>query len=410
MHSIPLVLLDFLSVSHAFPGFEITEPPSPADLEALCAAQAHAARALGQLDATLAWCPPDLHPILAARLIRETLVSALRQEGHPFTDARFHAWFAGLVPLSDEPLQFGLAPRALATTLLAEISRSRWTPLADAALGFEKACLALRDPDSAPAIEAAQAAIDEAQALVAALDPAPLPFAALAALHRAIRQSPRFAPAERATETITLGTRPVVINRPRPPSPRWAIELAFGGYLHASGAHGTALPLNGLIRLDTVRAADGDDNPAHAAIIQAKALRDVLDHLNDMVAEVRDTRQHLVDRYRAKRANSRAPQLYGLLAGFGPLRSSQIEAVLGVTRLGVRKMLAALSDVGDLAIETLSGVKLYSVTLGRPPVASAPLADEPGRFSSETIEGYDEALARIDALLARYNDRSDSQT
>lgn len=123
--------------------------------------------------------------------------------------------------------------------------------------------------------------------------------------------------------------------------------------------------------------------------------------------EARDTRQHLADRYRAKRANSRVPQLYGLLAGFGPLRSSQIEAVLGVTRLGVRKMLDALSEAGDLAIETLSGVKLYSVTRGRPPVVSAPLADEPGRFSGEAIEDYDAALARIDALLARYDDRSD---
>lgn len=86
-----------MTASHAFLGYGITEPPSLADLEALSTAQAHAARALGQLDAALAWCPPDMHPILASRLIRETLISALRQEGHLFTDARFHAWFAGLV-------------------------------------------------------------------------------------------------------------------------------------------------------------------------------------------------------------------------------------------------------------------------------------------------------------------------
>lgn len=391
---------------HAFPGFETSKPPSLANLEALGTAQAQASFALGVLDTALTWCPSDIHTILAARLIRETLISALRQEGHLFTDARFYAWFAGLIPLSDEPLQFALAPRALATTLLAELTRSRWAPLTDAALGLEKACLALRDPDSAATVETAQAAIDEAAALVAALEPAPLPFAALAALHRGIGQSPRFAPSERATETITLANRQIVIERPRPPSPRWAIELAFGAYLHATGAHSAALPLNGLIRLDTLPAAN-DESPAHAAIVQAEALRDILEHLNGLVVEARDTRQHLADRYRAKRANSRVPQLYGLLAGFGPLRSSQIEAVLGVTRLGVRKMLDALSEAGDLAIETLSGVKLYSVTRGRPPVVSAPLADEPGRFSGEAIEDYDAALARIDALLARYDDRSD---
>ena len=200
-----------------------------------------------------------------------------------------------------------------------------------------------------------------------------------------------------------------MIERPRPPSPRWAIECAFGAHLQATGAHGAALPLNGLIRLDTVRAADVNDNPAHAAIIQAEALRDVLDHLNGLVDEAARTRKGLADRYRAKRTNSRAQQLYGLLSGFGPLRSSQIEAVLGATRLGVRTMLTTLAEAGDLAIETLSGVKLYSVTRSRPPVPPPALADEPGRFSSDAIEDYDAALAQIDALLARHDVRSDDQ-
>ena len=103
-------------------------------------------------------------------------------------------------------------------------------------------------------------------------------------------------------------------------------------------------------------------------------------------------------------------QLYGLLSGFGPLRSSQIEAVLGATRLGVRTMLAALSAEGDLGVETLSGVKLYSVTRTRAPLAPSALSEEPGHFSSEALEDYDAALAQIDALLARYDDRSDGES
>lgn len=70
-------------------------------------------------------------------------------------------------------------------------------------------------------------------------------------------------------------------------------------------------------------------------------------------------------------------------------------------------MLAALSQANDLAVETMSGVKLYSVTRDRPPVPPVALSDEPGRFSSEAIDDYDAALARIDALLARYDGRSD---
>ena len=70
-------------------------------------------------------------------------------------------------------------------------------------------------------------------------------------------------------------------------------------------------------------------------------------------------------------------------------------------------MLAALSQAGDLAVETLSGVKLYSVTRTRAPIAPSARTDEPGHFSSEAIEDYDAALAKIDALLARYAHRSD---
>jgi hypothetical protein len=153
----------------------------------------------------------------------------------------------------------------------------------------------------------------------------------------------------------------------------------------ATGAHGAALPLNGLIRLDTVRAADVDDNPAHAAIVQAEALRDVLEHLYSLVAKARDTRRWPIATVRSGRI--RVPQLYGLLASFGPLRSSQIEAVLGVTRLGVRKMLEALSEAGDLAIETVSGVKLYSVTRGRPSVPH-----RPGRRTEPVFQRGDRGL------------------
>jgi hypothetical protein len=110
------------------------------------------------------------------------------------------------------------------------MTRSRWTPLADAALGLEKACLALRDPDSAAAVETAKAAIDEAAAWSRRSSRPP-------PLHRSRRPPPRHRPepalrsAERTTDTIALANRQVVIERPRPPSPRWAIECAFGAHL-----------------------------------------------------------------------------------------------------------------------------------------------------------------------------------
>jgi hypothetical protein len=79
------------------------------------------------------------------------------------------------------------------------MTRSRWTPLADAALGLEKACLALRDPDSAAAVETAKAAIDEAAALVAALEPAPSPSPL---------SPPSTAPSARARASLPPSGRP----------------------------------------------------------------------------------------------------------------------------------------------------------------------------------------------------------
>lgn len=70
---------------------------------ALSAAEVEALLALGRFDGGLrASDSPTLH-LLAARLLRTTLIAALRQEGHVFTDTRFHAWFAGVVTLSDQP-------------------------------------------------------------------------------------------------------------------------------------------------------------------------------------------------------------------------------------------------------------------------------------------------------------------
>lgn len=395
-----LFFLDFIVHHPDILPFPDPDPLSARPMEALCTAQSEAAQALGRLDGLLRFCPPEPLPLLAARIIRETLTAALRQEGHQFTDARFHAWFAGLVPLSDDALQFAPAPRGIVTALLQELSHNRWAPLADAATGLEAALLAIREAGDASARATAEGALAEAHALVRALDPAPLPFPSLAALHRAIDQSPRFAQAERATDTIAFDNIQFVVERPRPPSPRWAIELVFGEHLHAANLVSAALPLPGLVRLDTVQDETGDE-PVLGAIRQSEALRDALLHLVQTIDEVARYHAGLAARYSGHRSNARAPRLCGLLTGFGPLRSAQIEPLLGATRLGVRTMLKALAGTGDLAVATIAGVKLYSVRHSQTPSPAASSAGDRDRFSSEAIDAYEAATARIDAVLAR---------
>ena len=119
--------------------------PGELDPEGAYAAQIAAAMALGRLDgAVRASAAPTLR-VFAARLLRDMLTSALRQEGHAFTDIRFHAWFAGLVTLSDEPPRLARPPRALAEAMLTELTHSSWEPLATLATRLLPALLAPTD-------------------------------------------------------------------------------------------------------------------------------------------------------------------------------------------------------------------------------------------------------------------------
>lgn len=81
----------------------------------------HAALALGRLDGALRYMPASAGRILAARRLRQTLLDALHQEGHAFSDQRFAAWFAGLLPLvdpADRPTADLRPPRAMVAALL----------------------------------------------------------------------------------------------------------------------------------------------------------------------------------------------------------------------------------------------------------------------------------------------------
>lgn len=71
----------------------------PPEAEECLAAEPQAALALGRLDGALIGLSAAAQPIIAGRVLRAILTSALRQAGHAFTDARFAAWMAGLTPL-----------------------------------------------------------------------------------------------------------------------------------------------------------------------------------------------------------------------------------------------------------------------------------------------------------------------
>ncbi|NML95134.1 hypothetical protein [Novosphingobium olei] len=372
----------------------------PSDVPAL---ETQALLALGRLDGALSVARPRTLRLLAGQQLRTLLIAALRQEGHSFTDPRFHAWCAGLVTLSDAPPRDLRAPRAVCEAILTELAHSSWEPLAALAARFSAALLAPQDheggaPDAETGHAAAHSLVTAARDLIAALEPSPLPLPALAQLHRALNGHIRFAPPERAPMPISLGPMRLTVERAALPSPRWSLEMLWGEHWRAAGLVAHALPFPGLIRLDAV---PGAAEPGDARILVTRALREVAQSLFDQLGEADQRARRIADLQPGRRRTSRAPALLELLAGFGPLRSAQIETLLGATRLGVRAMLAALGDIGVLERTTVAGVRLYAADLSARP---APDTSEPAAgfaFSSAALGEYNAAMADIDALLAR---------
>ena len=370
--------------------------------------EAEALLALGRLDGALRAARPATLRLFALRLLRDLLVAVLRQEGHAFTDHRFHAWFAGVATLSDLPPRLDRPPRVLCEAVLTELTHSSWELLAELAARFQAALLAPGDhigSDLADetARQDAHAIIAAAHDLIVGLAPSPHPLSAVACLHRAAGEHVLFAPPERAPEPIAMGSIRLTVERAGTPSPRWALEMLWGEHWHSAGLLAHALPFPGLIRLDALRT----DTPSHpwepdeAPTIVATALRDVAQGLWCNLTEADQLPRRLEDSQPGKRRSSRAPALLELLAGFGPLRSAQLEALLGATRIGVRTMLGALDRIGMLERTTLAGVHLYAVNLEARVAEDANDLAVSSSFSSAALGEYEAAMAGIDALLVR---------
>lgn len=175
--------------------------------------------------------------------------------------------------------------------------------------------------------------------------------------------------------------------------------MLWGEHWRATGLLPHALPFTGLIRLDALRA---DTERDEARLIEARALRNVAHRIHAILIEADHLARRVEDLHAGRRRSSRAPALLELLAGFGPLRTSQLEALLGATRLGVRSMLDALDKAGVLKRQTLAGVHLYSVNLDARPVSERCEPAVRSTFSSAALDEYNAAMGGIEALLARH--------
>ena len=283
-----------------------------------------------------------------------------------------------------------------------------WEVLAELAARFQMVLLAPHDhtgcvlADETPHQDT-HTLIAAARDLIVGLAPSPHPLDAVARLHSAAGEHILFAPSERAPEPIAIGSIRLTVERAATPCPRWALEMLWGEHWHTTGLLPHALPFPGLLRLDVMitRLPEAYEDLDEASIILATALRDAAQGLSTSLSEADRLARWLADCQPGRRRSSRAPALLELLAGFGPLRSAQLEALLGVTRLGLRTMLNALDTIGLLKRSTLSGVHLYAVTLEANLTSGSVRHGATSRFSRETLGAFDAAMADIDMLLAR---------
>lgn len=358
---------------------------------AVSALEVRAALALGELSGALRHCDTMTVEIFIGKILRHSLMSALRQEGHSFTDPRFHAWFAGLATLSDDSSHHARPPRAICNAILAELAASSWPPLALQADRLRSALLAPVDLQNDAANAQAYEIVEEARALLHTDDrqDAPL-FAALKEFHDRIGQNPEFAPVERSESRLALQDRIVSVPRLTPASPIWAADIVAGRFLNLR----PPIPLPGLVRPSALTEPDA----LASRVTRAQAFHDAVAAMNERLRDAAGLAAIIAEASRKWRGTSRAPQVFAAITGFGPLRSSQLETMLEASRLGIRGMIASLDEAGLVGRLTISGSHLYDVRL--PETSSTnDLKEAPSAFSETALSEYEESLRALDRLL-----------
>ena len=305
--------------------------------------------ALAQARRDILWIrrSPAAWPIFKRLLIERQLVSAMRCEGYSCCDRSMAIWRAGLGRLDDGAPPGLRAPGSIARFIYeagdwreAEPG-GRWCPPA----------LMLK---SSTDMNARPSAVEIGEALDCARQIASSQGGYVADLAECMRKitqitdelrsGPVFSGSDQGLVLLTVGDRVRVFEGTRVPAPWWVLDLCMGRLIAD-----TPLPCPGIGHAVAAR-RDGALDYACSTFASAveECAFEALQILR-MMAAARLTRN----------AGSRLPDVLGLLAMYRGLRSSQIEAALGITRIGLRKVMADARSDYALKPETLSGVLIY---------------------------------------------------
>ncbi|WP_395398041.1 hypothetical protein WBP07_26290 [Novosphingobium sp. BL-8A] len=365
---------------------------------------------LGRIQVGVTRAPADVLRIFAATLVRESLITALRQEGHEFTEQRFFAWFAGLTTLSDPSQAVLRPPKALCQAILTEFCHSPWPELVGASQDLLRSFLAPADISRGHDHTEAHTIIAEAHSLLAGLPAVDdgLPFRSARMLFAAAAQTARFAREDRSLDLIAGAA----IEREFIGNARWALDILAGQLLAPRHGLPVALPIPGLIALPMSQSDPIEPIPSEPHVrddVVFSALHEGFSRLDRWLSEAQLAAEHIRAQLHDRRRGGRSLQLAEYLAGFGPMRSRQIEQLLGASRNGVAVIITALeTSLLLVSHKSRNATQMYAYTPAL--AASAPDAAHTAPFASSAsaIAEYDEAMRAIDELLKRASTSPDS--
>ena len=373
-----------------------------APVEALMRARVDAALAWGRLQGHVGHLDGPVARVFAASLIRAQLTDALRQAGHADPATHFDLWFCGLQPASRSGPHVFAPAWVLAAAVIGELANARYEPLARTAQQLRATTpVEPAQADPSPSLTLRQT-IDAAAELAASASAAETQGWALAVadrLHARAAASTDFAPAESERQWRDTPVGRVGFEPPRPGAPLWAIDLAAGAALAQGVAGSTPLPCPGLLRAEALAPWLW---PNERGILVAEALACSAERLTTLADEARTHVHHMSQRLGGVRSTSRAPNLYALLAGFGPLRPHQIEQACRVSKNGARELVKTLGEA-KLAIAERHGTQVL-IRAGGPvedQTSSSLAASQLPALSPASLDEFDSAMADIDRLLAR---------
>jgi hypothetical protein len=384
------------------PLFHPLQSDDDAPTEDLMAARVRAAHAWGQLQGRLAHAPPTVVHHFCCALTRHLLVDALAQSGFADVKSWFCAWFSGLEAVPGVTAHATASAALVAQTLLSELSLSPCEPLSEAAAQIRAAAKFDRDDtDDQPTYPPARV-IEDAVRLADTLDAASgeeWPLAVLESLHSLAAKSPQFAPVERGRQILALRSGPLALEQTMPSLPLWALDLVVGPVLARRQPGVRPLPFPGAFRGEALRP---ELWPRERAILIAEAAHLAAERLTLLLDQAHATVRGMAEPMSGLRSTSRAPLLYRLLSGFGPLRPIQIEKALSASKNGVRDLIAALTKAG---LVTMTSQQHQMVVTAHAPGHAPNDGPLPGQAEEPIPEtnfaAFDAAMADIDRLLAR---------